>query len=175
MWRDSDRRAHATHAREAATSAMLFVVKPDVFWDPHGLNAQALGRVLYAGLVRPRSGVRGNRLQDVTRLSPDEIERVLTNFVEDRDADYFERRGRGLAIDVSPMTFILSQGFKVGLTWRDVPLGKTCWDIAIYQRLIQDLKPRTLIELGTGLGGSALFFYDTAALSVIPRRRQDVV
>jgi cephalosporin hydroxylase len=119
------------------------------------------GRTSYFAQLIRRSENIIHRLQDVTRLSPDEIERVLMHFVEDRYADYFERRARGLAIDASPMTFILSQGFKVGLTWRDVPLGKTCWDIAIYLRLIQDLKPRTLIEIGTGLGGSALFFYDT--------------
>jgi cephalosporin hydroxylase len=46
------------------------------------------------------------------------------------------------------------------LKWRGIPLGKTCWDISIYQQLIQELRPKTLIELGTGLGGSALFFLD---------------
>jgi cephalosporin hydroxylase len=101
-----------------------------------------------------------HELQDLTRLQPEQIERVLTGFLSERYADWSDRRAHGLDFDCSALNFVLSQGYKWWLKWRGVPLGKTCWDISIYQQLIQNLRPKTLIELGTGLGGSTLFFLD---------------
>jgi cephalosporin hydroxylase len=43
---------------------------------------------------------------------------------------------------------------------RGVPCFKTSYDIAIYAMLIDELQPRTIIELGSGAGGSALLFAD---------------
>ena len=118
------------------------------------------GRTSYfAGYLR--SGLSPiHQLQDSTRLQPEQIERVLTGFVSERYADWSDRRAHGLDCDCSAVNFLLSQGYKRWLNWRGIPLGKTCWDISIYQQLIQDLRPKTLIELGTGLGGSTLFFLD---------------
>jgi cephalosporin hydroxylase len=101
-----------------------------------------------------------HRLQDGAWLSSEQIEELLRDFSSDRYADYFERREKGWRHAPARIDLILSQGFKRGLKWRGVPLGKTCWDICIYQQLLQDLRSRTLIEIGTGLGGSALFFLD---------------
>ncbi|MFV0513512.1 MAG: CmcI family methyltransferase [Jhaorihella sp.] len=45
-------------------------------------------------------------------------------------------------------------------TYKGVRCLKSPIDLAIYMRLIWDLKPRTLIEIGSHSGGSALFFAD---------------
>tara|TARA_R100001086_G_scaffold249397_1_gene189010 strand:+ start:3823 stop:4494 length:672 start_codon:yes stop_codon:yes gene_type:complete len=57
--------------------------------------------------------------------------------------------------------FIYSQGghnrvFK----WRGIETYKSVYDLAIYSSLLCDLKPKTLIELGTGYGGSSIWYYD---------------
>lgn len=100
-------------------------------------------------------------LQDRLGLQPDQVERILRGYVaDDRYADYGERRSHGFRSDVQPTNLLLSQGYKRGLAWRGIPVGKTCWDVCIYQQLLQQLKPKTLIEFGTGLGGSTLFYLD---------------
>jgi cephalosporin hydroxylase len=49
---------------------------------------------------------------------------------------------------------------KAGVSWRGVPLMKDPWDIAMYPMIIWELRPRTIIELGAGSGGSALWMAD---------------
>lgn len=48
--------------------------------------------------------------------------------------------------------------------YKDKSCLKSPIDLAIYLRLIYDLKPRTLIEIGSKAGGSALLFRDITAL-----------
>ena len=55
---------------------------------------------------------------------------------------------------------LYSQGVGDVFRWRGVPCFKTIHDLAIYAMLIEELRPRTIIELGSGTGGSALFFAD---------------
>jgi len=45
-------------------------------------------------------------------------------------------------------------------SYRGVTLRKDPLDLALYTRLLYDLKPRTIIEIGTLAGGSALWFAD---------------
>ena len=49
-------------------------------------------------------------------------------------------------------------------TYRGVPLLKNPFDLAIYPMLLERERPRTLIEIGSYMGGSALWFADQAAL-----------
>src|SRR5262249_8992893 len=51
---------------------------------------------------------------------------------------------------------LYSQGAGAVFRWRDVPCFKTNYDLAIYAMLIDELRPGTIIELGSGAGGSAL-------------------
>ena len=46
--------------------------------------------------------------------------------------------------------------------YRSLPLLKNPFDLAIYPLLLARLQPRTLIEIGTHAGGSALWFADQA-------------
>ncbi|HEX9639743.1 MAG TPA: CmcI family methyltransferase [Candidatus Krumholzibacteria bacterium] len=45
-------------------------------------------------------------------------------------------------------------------TWRGVPLVKNPFDLALYPLLLWQVKPRTVIELGSHKGGSALWLAD---------------
>jgi cephalosporin hydroxylase len=44
--------------------------------------------------------------------------------------------------------------------YRGVPMLKNPFDVALYPMLLWQLKPRTIIEIGSKLGGSALWFGD---------------
>jgi len=48
--------------------------------------------------------------------------------------------------------------------WKGVPCLKNPFDLALYQRLLWAQKPRTLIEIGSNKGGSALWFADMAEI-----------
>lgn len=137
--------------------------------EPNQLEEQCRGAAAASGidgrtcfffgvLQQPVSIIHA--LQDALNVQPERVEGLLEGFLSDRYADYFERRTHGLGRDCARTHLVLSQGYKRGLAWRGVPLGKTCWDVSIYQQLIQELRPKTVIELGTGLGASALFFLD---------------
>jgi cephalosporin hydroxylase len=46
-------------------------------------------------------------------------------------------------------------------TYKGVPTHKDPFDLALYQLLLWELRPGTLIEIGSKFGGSALWFSDT--------------
>lgn len=56
--------------------------------------------------------------------------------------------------------YLMSQGWFDCLTWKDTILFKTTFDLAIYQMLMWELKPKTIIEIGSGTGGSAIWMSD---------------
>jgi cephalosporin hydroxylase len=45
-------------------------------------------------------------------------------------------------------------------TYKGIPALKNPFDLALYTRLLWDAKPRTLIEIGSYKGGSAIWFAD---------------
>lgn len=59
--------------------------------------------------------------------------------------------------------FSMSQGRFDCLTWKDTILFKTVFDLAIYQMMMWELKPKTIIEIGSGTGGSAIWMSDLLA------------
>lgn len=101
-------------------------------------------------------------LAEVFAMQPTRALQFMQDILSDRYVDLEVRRNRQHKADINNTTFFLSQGYKRGLFWQDVPLGKTCYDINIYQQMIQQVKPKTIIEIGSGLGGSGLFLLDTA-------------
>jgi cephalosporin hydroxylase len=52
----------------------------------------------------------------------------------------------------------------MGYTYKGHRCFKCPLDLAIYMKLLWDLKPRTIIEIGSKFGGSALFFADMAQI-----------
>lgn len=124
-----------------------------------------------------KAGVDGRTSFLAELVEPDDaLARLALAFGQDREAvrymlselaaarfvPYETRRANGFVHAWQPSSFALSQGYRRGLRWRGLPLGKTCWDVCIYQQLLQEVRPRTIIELGTALGASALFFVDHA-------------
>jgi cephalosporin hydroxylase len=59
--------------------------------------------------------------------------------------------------------YACGQGVAEPLYWRGRRLLKSVWDLAIYGQLLQEVRPRTLVELGSGSGASAAWFADQAA------------
>ncbi|TQV77369.1 hypothetical protein FLL45_05335 [Aliikangiella marina] len=100
-------------------------------------------------------------MQAAFGFTEDRILEVMHDVLSDRFISFEQRLSEEMDNDLTLYNFFLSQGYRKGLKWKNVALGKTCYDIGIYQQLIQELQPKTIIELGTGLGGSTLFFYDT--------------
>lgn len=75
-----------------------------------------------------------------------------------------------LSWDTCALHFNASQGATECLSWRGLPLFKTVFDFAIYPMLISELKPSTIVELGSGTGASAVWFADLLRLNGINGR-----
>jgi cephalosporin hydroxylase len=76
-------------------------------------------------------------------------------------AHYQARFGTEFGIDV----LLTCQGAPALMRWRGTPLMKNVFDFAMYPALIAALRPRTIFEIGSGLGASAIWFADTLALA----------
>jgi cephalosporin hydroxylase len=67
---------------------------------------------------------------------------------------------------IAPDTFLnvaLAAGIQRGHlahTYKGIPTGKCPFDLALYQEIIWDLKPGTILEFGSYKGGSALWVAD---------------
>jgi cephalosporin hydroxylase len=108
----------------------------------------------------------------VPAASNAEAEAVITSFVElatrERFQDPAVRLGRSVREVVADMaipwaTYTASQGVLTPLTWQNHTIFKTAYDLAAYPMLIHELKPATVIELGSGSGGSAVWLADISS------------
>ncbi|MDP7367408.1 MAG: CmcI family methyltransferase [Candidatus Pacebacteria bacterium] len=57
-------------------------------------------------------------------------------------------------------SFYASQGTHSLIEWKGLSVYKTAYDFVIYWMLISELKPNTIIEYGSGSGGSAIWLAD---------------
>ena len=62
-----------------------------------------------------------------------------------------------------PIALIHSQGVPRVPQWKGLPLFKSVFDLSIYQQLLAELRPRHIVELGSGSGASAIWLRDMAA------------
>ena len=69
---------------------------------------------------------------------------------------YHPRFGTEFGVDV----LLTCQGAPALMRWRGTPLMKNVFDFAMYPALIAELCPRTVFEVGSGLGASAMWFAD---------------
>lgn len=65
-----------------------------------------------------------------------------------------------LQVTSSELNYTFSQGFTEPMSWKGRPLHKTVYDFSILQLLLWELKPKTIIELGSGNGSSAEYMHD---------------
>jgi cephalosporin hydroxylase len=76
-----------------------------------------------------------------------------------RFESYFTRRSLA-GSDVPRHILAFSQGVFGCNHWKGLPLQKTVFECAIYPMLLWDLRPRTIIEIGSGTGASAIWMAD---------------
>ena len=113
----------------------------------------------------PDSDVRGGRR---FRSAVEELTDFLHRAEASRFVDPVDRLGRSLrevhaAMAVDLRTVHRSQGVHSTLTWAGLPLVKSVYDAAIVPMLITEVRPATIIELGSGSGASAVWMADAAA------------
>lgn len=69
--------------------------------------------------------------------------------------------------ELTDAQYAATQGIDECLQWRGMPLFKSAFDFALYPMMIWDVKPKTVIELGSGVGTSALWYADLLESFVI--------
>ena len=57
-------------------------------------------------------------------------------------------------------SFLMGQGVKDCMTWRNSRLGKSIYDFALIPMIIWENKPATILEIGSGEGASAIWMAD---------------
>jgi cephalosporin hydroxylase len=83
---------------------------------------------------------------------------------------YHPRFGTEFGADV----LLTCQGAPSLMRWRGIPLMKNVFDYAMYPALIAELRPRTIFEIGSGMGGSAVWFADSQLLCGVEGRVHSV-
>jgi len=89
---------------------------------------------------------------------------------EQSGAHYHPRFGTEFGVDV----LLTCQGAPALMRWRGLPLMKNVFDFAMYPALIAELRPRTVFEVGSGLGASAAWFADHMAMNGVEGRIHSV-
>ena len=64
---------------------------------------------------------------------------------------------------IQDLYLAMSQGTHSLIKWKDLDVYKTAYDFVIYWMLISELKPNTIIEYGSGSGGSAIWLADISS------------
>ena len=62
--------------------------------------------------------------------------------------------------EVDGHVITMSQGVDQCMHWKGMPIFKTVFDFSLYSMLIWDVKPKTVIEIGSGTGASAIWMAD---------------
>jgi cephalosporin hydroxylase len=68
--------------------------------------------------------------------------------------------GRGWRTAITPTLHVSIMRGMINYAYRDIPMQKHPMDMALYTRLIWETKPRTIIEIGSYEGGSAVWMAD---------------
>jgi cephalosporin hydroxylase len=89
---------------------------------------------------------------------------------EQSGAHYHPRFGTEFGVDV----LLTCQGAPSLMRWRGTPLMKNVFDFAMYPALLAELRPRTVFEVGSGLGASAVWFADNLAFCGVEARIHSV-
>jgi cephalosporin hydroxylase len=94
--------------------------------------------------------------------------RWLTRFLEVRSRGRFvpyemrlQEEQTGASCDIGYLEMLMSQGTTACLEWKGKPLFKTAFDFTMLPMLLEELKPATVFEIGSGAGASARWMADT--------------
>src|SRR5262245_52348336 len=165
----TERLLEACDAQEQRLAAKIRTAQRGVptFFDQLLLNG--IGRVLQLVAASAKNGPREipGSADELATLTA-----ALTGFIDQRQRPRFQTletrlqtsmSGRPLPWELSPYQAAALQGVDDCVRWRDRPLFKSACDVAIYPMLLWELKPRTIVELGSGVGASAMWFSDLLA------------
>ena len=89
---------------------------------------------------------------------PKDRQKDLENIVKQKRFTHFHDRPKHSHIHID--SFLLSQGVKDCMTWRNSRLGKCVYDFALYPMIIWENSPATILEIGSGEGASAIWMAD---------------
>ena len=89
---------------------------------------------------------------------------------EQSQVHYHPRFGTEFGVDV----FLTCQGAPSLMNWRGTPLMKNVFDFAMYPMLLAEIRPRTVLEIGSGMGASAAWFAHNLAACGIEGRVHSV-
>ncbi len=92
----------------------------------------------------------------------------LLNSKSNRFSSYENRSKERCLLSSTKCTIVLqdllmSQGTHSLIKWKDLDVYKSVYDFVIYWMLISELKPNTIIEYGSGSGGSAIWLADISS------------
>src|SRR5438132_2003738 len=92
-------------------------------------------------------------------LGPGRYRRLMADIDAETRAEWLSRQVESTD-DVRAKFHLLSfhSGAVQQTYWLGVPLQKSPLDCWVYQEIIVELRPDVIVETGTDLGGSALFF-----------------
>jgi len=92
----------------------------------------------------------------------------LLNSKSNRFSSYENRSKESCILSGAERTIVdqdllMAQGTHSLIKWKDLDVYKTAYDFVIYWMLISELKPNTIIEYGSGSGGSAIWLADISS------------
>jgi cephalosporin hydroxylase len=112
----------------------------------------------------PRAGAQGSTLSRNYRAA---VANYSVNEDEKRFETFEARDSRSAIVDRELQDLVQATKYKrhgkAGVTWRGVPMLKDPYDMVLYPMLLWELRPATIIELGSFVGGSALWLADMAS------------
>jgi cephalosporin hydroxylase len=119
--------------------------------DPSVPLVESVGKVAGAG---------GGELMQAFELLRGVVHRDQAGRYIDFDVRKQEEAGGTPVHDVNTAALVVSQGVHECMQWKGMPLFKTVYEFSLYPMLIWNLKPGTIIELGSGTGSSAIWMRD---------------
>lgn len=111
--------------------------------------------------VKQLRSIKGIQL----RLVLPRLQRFLNQRLQGRFVEFSKRfhptwRGLRSYGDIGILELAFSQGIEECMHWKGFPLFKTVFDFSLYTMLLWELKPKTIVEIGSGTGASAIWLAD---------------
>ena len=116
-------------------------------------------------LAPSSAGPDGSLPWDLHRLR-----QFLDRKQQGRFVEYSRREQSGVhyqprfGTEFGPDVLLTCQGAPSLMRWRGMPLMKNVFDFAMYPALIAEIQPKTIFEIGSGLGASAVWFADNLSM-----------
>ena len=109
-----------------------------------------------------RGTILDNVLETNIELYSEEEKKQISDIRnQDRFVPYSERAKEiGIKSQIEMKTYVMAQGIHKSMTWKGIPVYKTTYDFTLYSMMIWDIKPKTIIEIGSAEGGTAVWMGD---------------